>query len=145
MSQFSQDISIEEKPRVHSLTDEEFEALRAKYLKLKALVETQGCQLTIEDQRDIVKWMRVNREVAFVLNQKPVKEPKAPKAPRVKKVKEVNPVSGEVEEKEVVVKVRKKRKIGKKLFEAILIKEMSGGVLTEEEEEDKQRYIGAIE
>lgn len=142
MSQFSQDISIEEKPRVHSLTDEEFEALRARYQELKVLVETQGYQLTIEDQRDIVKWMRVNREVAFVLNQKPAKEPKAP---RVKKVKEVNPVSGEVEEKEVVVKVRKKRKIGKKLFEAILIKEMSGGVLTEEEEEDKQRYIGAIE
>lgn len=72
------------------VSDEERLQAQTKFLELKRKVETEGYELTLEDQKDIVHWLRIDRETKFVLNQKPVKVPKEPKAPKVKKPKKLS-------------------------------------------------------
>jgi hypothetical protein len=124
MNNFSIDLaSIEEKELTHSLTEEQLEELRSEYNRLKAKAEN-GQDLTLEEQRTIIRWMRADRETKFILNHKPakekkIKEPKEPKVPKEKK----------------------RKKLTKREFNIILLKELQGETLTEEEIIDRDRYL----
>ena len=124
MTNFSIDLSsIEEKEQVHSLTEQELEELRTAYNTLRSKAESGG-DLTLEEQRTIIRWMRADRETKFILNHKPakekkVKEPKAPKPPKEKK----------------------RKKLTKREFNILLLKELQGETLTEEEIIDRDRYL----
>ena len=83
--------------------------LSTKYFELKRKVEEEGYEMTLEDQKLVVDWLRVDREEKFVLNQKPVKAVKEPK-------------------------VKKPKKLTKKALGEILMKQQSGEILTEEEQ-----------
>lgn len=116
------DIATEESPeRVHSLSDEELQNLKIAFTVLKMKVETEGYEMTLDDQKTVVDWLRADRETKFILNTKPVKEkkekvPKAPKEPKVKKPK----------------------KLSQKALGQIIIKELGGIELTEEEKRNKE-------
>lgn len=113
MSKFSIDLSsIEEKEQVHSLTEQELEELRTAYNTLRSKAES-GADLTLEEQRTIIRWMRADRETKFILNQKPVKE-------------------------------KKRKKLTKKEFNILLLKELQGEELTTEELEDRDRYLETV-
>lgn len=125
MGEFSQTIDITAEP-VHSLSDIELDNLRIRYTELRHKAES-GLDLTLEEQRDIIRWMRADRETKFLLTkanakEKKVKVPKEPKAPKVKK----------------------RKKLTKKEFNAILLKELRGEELTVEEIEDRDLYLDKL-
>jgi hypothetical protein len=95
--------------------------LKEEYIKLKYKAES-GLDLTLEEQRTVIRWMRADRETKFILNQKPAKEPKAPKAPKPPKEK-------------------KQKKLTKKEFNCILLKELRGEELTEAEIKARDLYL----
>jgi hypothetical protein len=106
---------------VHSLTDAELATLAFKYQELKTKVTTEGYEMTLDDQKLVVDWLRANRETKFILNSKPVKEkkekvPKEPKAPKVKKPK----------------------KLTQRALGLLLMKELKGEELTDEEKRSKE-------
>ena len=121
MGEFSIQLPLE--GPVHSLTDIELENLRTEFNILKAKAES-GIDLTLEEQRTIIRWMRADRETKFILASqgKKVKEPKEPKAPKPKKLK----------------------KLTKKEFNAILLKELANEELTEEEILRRDAYLETI-
>ena len=108
------DISNTVSESAHSLSAEEIEALKLKFLELKRKVETEGYEMTLDDQKIVVDWLRADRETKFILNSKPVKVPK-----------------------EKVVKVKKPKKLNQKALGLLIIKEMKGEELTEEEARNK--------
>lgn len=121
MGEFSQ--SLEGLDKVHSLSDIELENLRLEYNRIRLKAET-GEEITLEEQRTVIQWMRADRETKFILNQKPIKEkkvkiPKEPKPPKPKK----------------------RKKLTKKEFNAILLKELKGEELSPEEIEARDLYI----
>jgi hypothetical protein len=97
---------------VHSLTDEELEDLKNKYISIKYKLENEGYELTLEDQKTILSWRRADRETKFILNKKVIK---------IKKLK----------------KPKKPKKLSKKALGELIIKEMNGEVLTEDESRNK--------
>ena len=99
--------------QVHSLTEAELASLESKYQELKAKVTTEGYEMTLDDQKLVVDWLRANRETKFILNSKPIKEPKPPK-------------------------VKKPKKLTQKALGKLLIKELSGEQLTENEKRNKE-------
>ena len=104
--------------QVHSLSEAD---LDSKYQELKAKVTTEGYEMTLDDQKLVVDWLRANRETKFILNSKPVKEkkekvPKEPKPPKVKKPK----------------------KLTQRALGLLLMKELKGEELTEEEKRNKE-------
>ena len=106
---------------VHSLTDAELATLDFNYQELKTKVTTEGYEMTLDDQKLVVDWLRANRETKFILNSKPVKEkkekaPKEPKAPKVKKPK----------------------KLTQRALGLLLMKELKGEELTDEEKRSKE-------
>lgn len=110
--------------QVHSYTDEELEQLKEDYLRLKAKAES-GLDLTLEEQRTIIRCCRADRETKFILNKsKPVKE---------KKVKEPKPP-----------KEKKLKKLTKKDFNKLLLKELQGEELTEDEIKQRDLYLESV-
>lgn len=122
---FSVDLSsIEEKEQIHSLSEQELEELRTAYNSLKFKAES-GADLTLEEQRTIIRWMRADRETKFILNKKPEKKVKPPKEPKPPKEK-------------------KKKKLTKKEFNVLLLKELQGEELTPEEIEARDKYLETV-
>lgn len=121
MSIPSLDLNTLSTEQVHSLTEAELADLDSKYQELKAKVTTEGYEMTLDDQKLVVDWLRANRETKFILNSKPVKDkkekvPKEPKPPKVKKPK----------------------KLTQRALGLLLMKELKGEELTEEEKRNKE-------
>ena len=117
MSQFSINLNEVSTEQAHSLTEEEKRVLSEKFQALKHKVETEGYEMTLDDQKLVVEWLRADRETKFILNQKPAKVVKE------KVVKEP--------------KVKKPKKLTQKALGTILMKELSGEALTDEEARNK--------
>jgi hypothetical protein len=100
---------------IHSLPEEELALLDQKYQELKHKVTTEGYEMTLEDQKLVVDWVRANRETKFILNAKTVKE-----------------------KKEKVVKVKKPKKLTQKALGLLLMRELAGELLTDEEKRNKE-------
>jgi hypothetical protein len=100
---------------IHSLPEEELALLDQKYQELKHKVTTEGYEMTLEDQKLVVDWLRANRETKFILNAKTVKE-----------------------KKEKVVKVKKPKKLTQKALGLLLMRELAGELLTDEEKRNKE-------
>jgi hypothetical protein len=100
---------------IHSLPEEELALLDQKYQELKHKVTTEGYEMTLEDQKLVVDWVRANRETKFILNAKTVKE-----------------------KKEKVVKVKKPKKLTQKALGLLLMRELAGEVLTDDEKRNKE-------
>jgi hypothetical protein len=100
---------------IHSLLEEELAILDQKYQELKHKVTTEGYEMTLEDQKLVVDWLRANRETKFILNAKTVKE-----------------------KKEKVVKVKKPKKLTQKALGLLLMRELAGEVLTDDEKRNKE-------
>jgi hypothetical protein len=100
---------------IHSLLEEELAILDQKYQELKHKVTTEGYEMTLEDQKLVVDWLRANRETKFILNAKTVKE-----------------------KKEKVVKVKKPKKLTQKALGLLLMRELAGELLTDEEKRNKE-------
>jgi hypothetical protein len=100
---------------IHSLPEEELAILDQKYQELKHKVTTEGYEMTLEDQKLVVDWVRANRETKFILNAKTVKE-----------------------KKEKVVKVKKPKKLTQKALGLLLMRELAGEVLTDDEKRNKE-------
>lgn len=100
---------------IHSLPEEELAVLDQKYQELKHKVTTEGYEMTLEDQKLVVDWLRANRETKFILNAKAVKE-----------------------KKEKVVKVKKPKKLTQKALGLLLMRELAGEVLTDDEKRNKE-------
>lgn len=119
--------NTEEVEKVHSLTDEELAALSKAYQDLKYKVEREGYEMALDDQKIVVDWLRADRETKFILNTKPVKEkkervPRAPKEPKPPKEP----------------KVKKPKKLTQRALGTLIIKELKGEELTEEERRNKE-------
>jgi hypothetical protein len=99
----------------HSLPEEELAILDQKYQELKHKVTTEGYEMTLEDQKLVVDWVRANRETKFILNAKTVKE-----------------------KKEKVVKVKKPKKLTQKALGLLLMRELAGELLTDDEKRNKE-------
>jgi len=100
---------------IHSLSEEELALLDQKYQELKHKVTTESYEMTLEDQKLVVDWLRGNRETKFILNAKTVKE-----------------------KKEKVVKVKKPKKLTQKALGLLLMRELAGELLTDEEKRNKE-------
>ena len=100
--------------QVHSLTQEELDALQAEYNRIKTLVDSGSYEMTLEDQKVILSWRRADRETKFILNR--TKE-------KVKKDK--------------VVRVKKPKKLSQKALGLIYLKELNGEEVTPEEERNR--------
>jgi hypothetical protein len=100
---------------IHSLLEEELTLLDQRYQELKHKVTTEGYEMTLEDQKLVVDWVRANRETKFILNAKTVKE-----------------------KKEKVVKVKKPKKLTQKALGLLLMRELAGELLTDEEKRNKE-------
>jgi hypothetical protein len=100
---------------IHSLSEEELVILDQRYQELKHKVTTEGYEMTLEDQKLVVDWLRANRETKFILNTKTVKE-----------------------KKEKVVKVKKPKKLTQKALGLLLMRELAGEVLTDDEKRNKE-------
>jgi hypothetical protein len=100
---------------IHSLLEEELAILDQKYQELKHKVTTEGYEMTLDDQKLVVDWVRANRETKFILNAKTVKE-----------------------KKEKVVKVKKPKKLTQKALGLLLMRELAGELLTDEEKRNKE-------
>jgi hypothetical protein len=100
---------------IHSLLEEELAILDQKYQELKHKVTTEGYEMTLDDQKLVVDWVRANRETKFILNAKTVKE-----------------------KKEKVVKVKKPKKLTQKALGLLLMRELAGEVLTDDEKRNKE-------
>jgi hypothetical protein len=100
---------------IHSLSEEELSLLDQKYQELKHKVTTESYEMTLEDQKLVVDWLRANRETKFILNAKAVKE-----------------------KKEKVVKVKKPKKLTQKALGLLLMRELAGEVLTDDEKRNKE-------
>jgi hypothetical protein len=100
---------------IHSLSEEELAILDQRYQELKHKVTTEGYEMTLEDQKLVVDWLRANRETKFILNAKTVKE-----------------------KKEKVVKVKKPKKLTQKALGLLLMRELAGEVLTDDEKRNKE-------
>jgi hypothetical protein len=100
---------------IHSLLEEELAILDQKYQELKHKVTTEGYEMTLEDQKLVVDWLRANRETKFILNAKTVKE-----------------------KKEKVVKVKKPKKLTQKALGLLLMRELAGELLTDDEKRNKE-------
>lgn len=112
MNNFAPDIEQLEVSPVHEYSEEEFNQLKIEYERIKALIDTQAHELTLEEQRTILKWRRADRETKFILNKtKPVKAKSDNRTPKVKKPK----------------------KLTKKALGLLYIKQLNGVELTEEE------------
>lgn len=91
MFNFAPNKTVEVQPKVavaydHGFSTEEVREVEEKYKELERLSRTNH-ELTLADQIAIVKWNRIRRVEAFILN--PAKPVKAPKASKEKKIKEV--------------------------------------------------------
>lgn len=117
MSKFDIDLNQVQVVQEHSLTDEEKRVLSDKFHALKHKVETEGYEMTLDDQKLVIEWLRADRETKFILNQKPAKvvKEKVVREPRVKKPK----------------------KLTQKALGLLIMKELKGEVLTEEELKNK--------
>lgn len=100
---------------VHSLSEEQLALLDQKYQELKHKVTTEGYEMTLEDQKLVVDWLRANRETKFIINAKTVKE-----------------------KKEKVVRVKKPKKLTQKALGLLLMRELAGEVLTDDEKRNKE-------
>ena len=100
---------------IHSLPEEELALLDQKYQELKHKVTTESYEMTLEDQKLVVDWVRANRETKFILNAKTVKE-----------------------KKEKVVKVKKPKKLTQKALGLLLMRELAGELLTDDEKRNKE-------
>ena len=100
---------------IHSLSEEELAILDQRYQELKHKVTTESYEMTLEDQKLVVDWLRANRETKFILNAKTVKE-----------------------KKEKVVKVKKPKKLTQKALGLLLMRELAGEVLTDDEKRNKE-------
>jgi hypothetical protein len=100
---------------IHSLLEEELAILDQRYQELKHKVTTEGYEMTLDDQKLVVDWVRANRETKFILNAKTVKE-----------------------KKEKVVKVKKPKKLTQKALGLLLMRELAGEVLTDDEKRNKE-------
>jgi len=100
---------------IHSLSEDELSLLDQKYQELKHKVTTESYEMTLEDQKLVVDWLRGNRETKFILNAKTVKE-----------------------KKEKVVKVKKPKKLTQKALGLLLMRELAGELLTDEEKRNKE-------
>jgi hypothetical protein len=100
---------------IHSLSEEELAILDQRYQELKHKVTTESYEMTLEDQKLVVDWVRANRETKFILNAKTVKE-----------------------KKEKVVKVKKPKKLTQKALGLLLMRELAGELLTDEEKRNKE-------
>lgn len=109
----------------HSLSPIEKAELERKFKTLKHKVEEEGYEMTLEDQRTVVQWLRADRETKFILNQKPIKVPKEPKAPKAPKVK-------------------KPKKLSQKALGLLIMKELQGEELTEEELRNKNFTLTGV-
>lgn len=128
MNDFSLDISelVVNEP-VHSYSNEELEALRTDYVRIKkAVTEDANYDLTLEEQRAVIRWMRADREVKFMLKKAATKVKKA----KSKVIKEVDE-NGNVVAK--VVKIKKPKKLSNKAMGLLALKEARGEALTDEE------------
>jgi hypothetical protein len=108
-------MSEEIKEQAHSLPEEELAILDQRYQELKHKVTTESYEMTLEDQKLVVDWVRANRETKFILNAKTVKE-----------------------KKEKVVKVKKPKKLTQKALGLLLMRELAGEVLTDDEKRNKE-------
>ncbi len=99
----------------HSLTEEELSILDQKYQELKHKVTTESYEMTLDDQKLVVDWVRANRETKFILNAKTVKE-----------------------KKEKVVKIKKPKKLTQKALGLLLMRELAGELLTDDEKRNKE-------
>jgi hypothetical protein len=100
---------------IHSLSEEELAILDQRYQELKHKVTTESYEMTLEDQKLVVDWLRANRETKFILNAKTVKE-----------------------KKEKVVKVKKPKKLTQKALGLLLMRELAGELLTDDEKRNKE-------
>lgn len=100
---------------MHSLPEEELAILDQRYQELKHKVTTESYEMTLEDQKLVVDWLRANRETKFILNAKTVKE-----------------------KKEKVVKVKKPKKLTQKALGLLLMRELAGELLTDDEKRNKE-------
>lgn len=100
---------------IHSLSEEQLALLDQKYQELKHKVTTEGYEMTLEDQKLVVDWLRANRETKFIINAKTVKE-----------------------KKEKVVRVKKPKKLTQKALGLLLMRELAGEVLTDDEKRNKE-------
>jgi hypothetical protein len=108
-------MSEEIKEQAHSLSEEELAILDQRYQELKHKVTTESYEMTLEDQKLVVDWVRANRETKFILNAKTVKE-----------------------KKEKVVKVKKPKKLTQKALGLLLMRELAGELLTDDEKRNKE-------
>jgi hypothetical protein len=117
MSKFAIDLNEVNVVQEHSLTDEQKKVLTDKFNALKYKVETEGYEMTLDDQRLVIEFLRADRETKFILNQKPAKvgREKVTKEPKVKKPK----------------------KLTQKALGLLIMKELNGEELTEEELRNK--------
>lgn len=106
---------VETTEAMHSLSEEELALLDQKYQELKHKVTTESYEMTLEDQKLVVDWLRANRETKFILNAKTVKE-----------------------KKEKVVKVKKPKKLTQKALGLLLMRELAGEILTDDEKRNKE-------
>ena len=126
MTKFDIDLNQVQVAQEHSLTDEEKRVLSDKFHALKHKVETEGYEMTLDGQKLVIEWLRADRETKFILNQKPAKvvKEKVVREPRVKKPK----------------------KLTQKALGLLIMKELKGEVLTEEELKNKNFTLtGEIE
>lgn len=89
MFNFSPNKTVEVQPETpavydHGFSTEEVREIEEKYKELERLSKTNH-ELTLADQITIVKWNRIRRVEAFILN--PAKPVKAPKEKKVREVK----------------------------------------------------------
>lgn len=124
MNDFAPIDTSEIKEPVHTLTEEELDALAKEYTRLRTLVDSGEYELTIEDQKVILQWRRADRETKFILNKTKVKEKKEAKA------------------KDKVVKPKKPKKLTQKALSLIYMKELKKEPLTEEEEINRAFTLG---
>jgi hypothetical protein len=108
-------MSEEVKEQPHSLPEEELAILDQRYQELKHKVTTESYEMTLDDQKLVVDWLRGNRETKFILNAKTVKE-----------------------KKEKAVKVKKPKKLTQKALGLLLMRELAGEVLTDDEKRNKE-------
>lgn len=119
MNDFAPDLEQLDTQLVHSLSEEELDSLRKEYIRIKSLVDAGDYNLTLQDQRTILRWRRADRETKFILNKVTAK----PK-------------------KEKVVKVKKPKKLSQKALGLLYIRQMKGEVLTEEEIRNMKFTLG---
>lgn len=119
MNDFAPDLEQLDNQLVHSLSEEELDALRKEYIRIKNLVDAGDYNLTLQDQRTILRWRRADRETKFILNKVTAK----PK-------------------KEKVVKVKKPKKLSQKALGLLYIRQMKGETLSDDEIRNMKFTLG---